>query len=414
MRQVRPIEASEIDIVQRILRDAFAGVPFPAVEPHREALLEQLEVEDNTVYGVYDDEQMVGTLRVHDFVMNVFGIQIPVKGLGGVAVGLCDKKNKVARDLVEWFHAHSHTAGCAMTSLYPFRASFYAKMGYGTGTPLHRYHLLPDSLPELRNAPAVRFLGPDDLALICECYERVQRETHGMFGMDGRVVTAIKKPDSSARFVGVEIEGKLEAYMVFGFSELGTENPLRPKLDIFRWIYTTTRGLHGLLAFLRKQGDQVDRISLMTQDRHLHHLFEDPVDGSENFFHISHQVNERALGVMYRLLDPERMFEQLQAHSFGGVDLDLRVALTDDFWERTSRPFRLRIEAGRARVVKDKGSPEAELRIGVGDFSSLVLGVLGLGRLLDYGRAHLDVDETRAHVERAFLTPEPPICHTGF
>ena len=421
MRRFQPLEAAQIDDALRIYRDAYAGVAFPPLDEHRQLLLEGLESPDAHLHGVFDDGHLVGVLRVHDYVMNVFGLQLPMKGLGGVAVGLCDKKNKIARDLVRWFLEHSHAQGAAWTSLYPFRASFYARMGFGSGPPMHRFHLSPESVPLHAQAPPARYLCAQDRPAIEACFARVQARTHGAFQLDARTAKGLV-PSETQRLVGVEHEGRLEAYMNFGFGAKDSANPLLHDLEVLQWSWETTRGLHGLMNFLRKQADQVRRIRLLTQDPYLQHLFDDPIDASGNLFQINRQIGERGMGIMYRLIDPARCFAQLAEHDFGCADLDLLVELRDDFWGRTDASFALEFRGGRARLVAAPSGapfgsgrgPAARLELGVGDFSALLLGVIPLGRLLDYGRARLNVEEERARVEAAFRRPEPPLCSTRF
>ena len=47
------------------------------------------------MFGLFEDGQMRGIMRWYDFTMNFFGAQTLVGGIGGVAVDLLHKKEKV-------------------------------------------------------------------------------------------------------------------------------------------------------------------------------------------------------------------------------------------------------------------------------------------------------------------------------
>lgn len=413
MREIEPLTESTADEAVRILRNAYPVADLPSVEKHRNMVLKSIEQDNVHIWTVHEQGQMLGTLRTHDFVMNAFGLQIPVQGLGGVAVDLCHKKKKVARDLVKWYIERSYDLGAGLAALYPFRMSFYDRMGWGSGTPMHRFHLKPASFPETPSSGFARFLQEEDIPALSTYLDRVQSQTHGLFKVD-RGDVKVPKPEASPRTVGIMIDGRIEAHVVFQFVAINENNMLAQDIEVLNWTYSTTRGLHGLFQFFRQQADQVNRVVFMTQDSHLQRLFADPVDGSDNNFHLNHQISERGSGVMYRMVDPALLFGQLAEHDFGGVDMTCGIDLQDGFWERTSGSFDLVLEGGRARVVDGPAQNKDRLKIGVGDFTSVLLGAVPIRRLLEYGKATLEGSADETTLERAFDAREAPRCTTRF
>lgn len=56
-------------------------------------------------FGLWDDDKLIGGMRLHDFQMNLFSKMIPIGGVGLVAVDLLHKKEKVAKELIhQFFH----------------------------------------------------------------------------------------------------------------------------------------------------------------------------------------------------------------------------------------------------------------------------------------------------------------------
>jgi len=54
-------------------------------------------------YGLWEDNKLIGGMRLHDFEMNLFSKMIPIGGVGLVAVDLLHKKEKVAKELIDYF-----------------------------------------------------------------------------------------------------------------------------------------------------------------------------------------------------------------------------------------------------------------------------------------------------------------------
>lgn len=54
-------------------------------------------------YGLWEENNLVGGMRLHDFEMNLLSKIIPVGGVGLVAVDLLRKKERIAKELIEHF-----------------------------------------------------------------------------------------------------------------------------------------------------------------------------------------------------------------------------------------------------------------------------------------------------------------------
>jgi len=88
-------------------------------------------------YGLWEENKLVGGMRLHDFEMNLFSKMIPVGGIGLVAVDLLRKKEKMAKELIDHFFKVFLEKQVHFVALYPFRPDFYKKMGFGYGPKVH-------------------------------------------------------------------------------------------------------------------------------------------------------------------------------------------------------------------------------------------------------------------------------------
>ncbi len=416
MRHVRELTPEELEESLTLSANAYPGLELASRVNrvrYRERVSQLDQDQDTHFYGLFEEGEMRGVMRWHDFTMNLFGEPTLVGGLGGVAVDLLHKKEKIAADMVRAFLDHYRKAGAALTALYPFRPDFYRRMGFGYGTPTHFHHFLPASLPTGASKTNLGYLGKEDRQRIHDCYHRYFRHTHG--------IMARKLPywdhifnEATIQVVGVDQGSRLAGYVAFSFDKGKQDNFLSNTLHIRELVYETAGDLEKLLTFLHTQADQVEAISYNTQDEDFFYLLQDPrqVTGAILPKTIAHETSARGLGIMYRVLDVDRLFEVLEKHNFGGVSCRLRITLTDSFLPDNAGSYDIDFVAGKARPAA--GAPaEVSLSVDVAEFSALVIGAVKLEKLVEYGLATLS-DE--AYIERLGLlfNGPKPICLTSF
>ncbi|MFQ5655829.1 MAG: enhanced intracellular survival protein Eis, partial [Planctomycetota bacterium] len=322
-------------------------------------------------------------------------------------------KERIAHDIMGWYLCHYHERETALLALYPFRLSFYRRMGFGYGTPMHRFLLRPESFPRGERSHGARFLHETDREETIACYERVMERTHGMFRKTPRERRQLTTAEERS-VIGVQEGERLRGYLSFSFKERGSRHFLRHDLVIREWIHESTDALRRLAGFLSVQADQVDRIVLHTQDDLLQHILSDPVNDSGRMFLINHEISTRGLGILYRVIDVPRIFHQLRDHDFGGCSLKLKITLDDAFFPRNQGSTTLRFEEGKPVALDREGDADVEIALDVGDFSSLLLGVIPFRKLHGYGLARISDPAQVGLIERLFAATEKPVCTTAF
>jgi len=375
-------------------------------------------------YGLFRAGQLLGRMSLFDFTMTLFETPTLVGGLGGVAVDLTHKKEKVARDLVAFYLRHYRGRGAPLAALYAFRPDFYKAMGFGYGPKMNTYAIAPAALPAGGDRARVRFLTAADADAVNACYERITARTHGMM----RQIEPERSrmfADESQRVVGYVVDDELRGYLTFTFKSASADNPMRNDLVVERLLYKDARALLALLAFLRSQSDQARRIILNTQDDAFHYLLADPRNGSDRVApHAYHETNAQGVGLMYRILDTRAYFAALRGHRFGygGVgapDCTLKLTIADDFLPENAGGVIVRFADGLPQVVDtpDAASDaphDVELRLSVADFSSLAMGCVSLRSLHAYGLATLSDAGWLDRLTQLFAVERGPICMTDF
>jgi predicted N-acetyltransferase YhbS len=360
------------------------------------------------------DGVLVGAMRLYDFEMNVHGRDALTGGVGSVAVSRAHKRQGIARALLAWYLEHYRRRGAPFAILHPFRLDFYRALGFGYGTPAHRFRFTPATLRDDGARGAVRLLGPADYDALCACYERVRAMTHGLIARH-RAPTERALADTELRYVAVEHDGALRGFMqtnVVNAPDDRLRN--RDELLVRDLAYEDETYLAGLLGYLRSQRDQFARVVVESQDAAFYLAASDPRDGSDEAVAppATHRVATTGLGLMYRILDVEAAFAYLPPAS---RPFTLKVVADDPFLPAIGGTWTYGFgPAGAPRSVASAGAPDATLTIGIADLASVVMGSLRLDDVVRLGLANLEPREQLGLVDGAFRAPRPPQCATRF
>lgn len=384
----------------------------------KEKLAEQLkhvQLENPYVhyYGYYDDNRLKGIMRFHDFTMTYHTQQIKACGIGMVGVDLLHKKEKIARDMLKFFLQHYHEKGVNMALLYPFRPDFYKKMGFGAGTNKVQYRLKPSAFPNRGSKDHLCYLISEDLQQIVDCYNRFAVKNHG--AMEKRAYEFERLLGSNENHViGYKKDGILEGYLIFSFKRGNEDNFLLNDLLIKEFVYLNRQVISEFCTFLHSQDDQINRIILDTQDEYLHYLFSDARNDSNHIIpSVYHETGTVGTGIMYRVLDIEGIFKDLEKHNFNGVNGSLTFRITDTFFPQNNGDVTVSFQEGVATVVND-GNGEVEVEMDISDFSSLIMGSVTFERLYTYGLAKISDEKYVEMVHRMFLSDQKPVCMSLF
>ncbi|MEJ2752670.1 MAG: GNAT family N-acetyltransferase [Chloroflexota bacterium] len=416
MREIRELTTLELEESITLSARAYPGLELTNRTNrtrYRERIIQADEDPNTRFLGLFEQGEMRGVMRWHDFKMNFFGRPTLAGGLGGVAVDLLHKKEKVAAEMVQAFLRNYKDAGSPLAALYPFRPDFYRRMGFGYGTPMQHYRFTPASLPQGPSKSDLVYLEPGDGQKMHDCYKRFYLRTHGIMARQTRFWDAALN-DPGSQIIGVNTNGRLSGYVVISFEKGRHDNFMSNAMHIHELIYDTADDLSRLLTFLQSQADQIESITYNTQDDAFYHLLRDPrADaGAMLPFTIAHENSKRGLGIMYRVLNVPRLFEMLEHHNFGGVSCCVRIDLGDSFFRENEGSYLVDVRDGEARVLGD-ALPEVVLSLDVAEFSSLVISAASLRKLAAYGLATISDDAYLDRLDRMFSGPAP-ICLTSF
>ena len=412
---IRRILAREMAVFVDIIANAYPG--FKLVTPADKKKMQERLIKlsrDPTInyFGLYRGGMLFGGMATYDFTMNLFSNKTLVGGVGLVAVDLLHKKEKVCKELILYFINLYKRMDACMVALHPFRPDFYRKMGFGYGTKMNEYRIKPADLPRT-SKDHVRSLARGARKAFKECNERYFLMHHGMFRRKKHEIDYFFE-QPQAKTVVYEDGRRILGYLSFAFRRRDETNILQNDIVNRELVYENPRVLSELLTFLHSQADQIIQIVLPTQNEYFHFVPFDPRDGSDHIIPIiAHQTNTQGIGIMYRVIDVKRLFRILKKHDFSGQNFRLKVTLRDSFFPQNEGSILVRFKDGFASVYST-GIYDAEIKVDIADFSSLVMGTVEYGELYDYGLSDISNEKYVGTVGRIFRVEQKPICHTMF
>lgn len=418
--EIRPLELDEPSrTFAALARLTVDGYPILHVtsEEEIEKLAARFETEANqaqTRWVVGEcDGALAGAMRLHDFTMNVRGRDALTGGVGSVAVAREHKRRGIARALIGWYLDHYRERGAAFGILHPFRFDFYRALGFGYGTPVHRYRFATAALRDEGARGTIRPVGVADAEALEACYERVRAQTNGLATVH-RWRLERMLGEAVLRYVAVEDGGEIRGFMqtsVVHASDDLLRN--RDELVVRDLIAEAPAYRAALIGYLRSQRDQFARVMVESQDETLYLISDDPRDGSDESVAppAGHRIARTGLGMMYRVLDVEAAFAHLPPSP---VRFTLRAEIEDAFFAPTAGAWTFRFEPHGAPHPVPAADADAALRIGIADLSSALVGSLRVGDLVRTGLASVEPLAMLDTVDAAFRADRPPVCITRF
>jgi predicted acetyltransferase len=416
MSVIRKLQKKDWDVFVDILANAYPGfgvITDQDKEKMKRRLLQAEKYPYINCYGLFRSKKLLGGMRLFDFVMNVYSHKIMTGGLGLVAVDLIHKKEKVCKEMVEFFIDHYRTRGYSLTALYPFRPDFYKKMGFGYGTTMQQYIFQPGNLPRGDSKEHVRFLTGRDLPALKACFRRFCQTTHGMIYNCDYMLDRIFV-DPAVKCVGYLQKKHLCGFVVFSFKRDPQQNWLKNDLIIHNLVWERPDAFLELMTFLHTQLDQVHRIRYGGQLEHLHWVLHDPRSTECNLMHpLGHETNTQGVGIMYKVINVKKLFTEIGGHSFGDENCTVRIDIQDTFTPQQAQSVTVRFSHGYAKIIH-KGRYDFQMSLDIAEFSSLILGAVPFKSLHNYGLINISPPSFVSTAENLFFFHDKPVCTAQF
>lgn len=257
---------------------------------------EQLLRDDCLAFVVEDDGRIVGSSVALEMTCSIGGHDLRCAGIASVGVLPEERQTGAGSALMGGTIRLCRDAGFVMSSLYPFRETWYRRFGYATAGLRWKIHCPTDRLPNLKADLGVRMLPPD--ANLLKGVEASMARRYCGYN--------IRTDDQWWRSLGGDTPltiyaagDPVEAYCV-----------LRLRNDFWGWIeikelaWSTDAGYRSIIAQLR-------RLAL----NHSGVIWPEPIDSPYMIRHIDQGVKAESMSaLMYRVLDSTVVNQALESN----------------------------------------------------------------------------------------------------
>lgn len=235
---------------------AFRASPYvPDTSGNEEALK---FLEKSRAYVVFGDEQPLATATLFPMVENVRGKLLSMSGVGGVATMPAARRKGYVRDLFGVLYASMRENGESVSTLYPFRDSFYERLGYAAMPQARFVRFAPSTLLPTGK---IEKQGYVEQTMIADGFddwraylERYQERVHG-FALN-ELSIALQQPNRNQEWLALarDARGTVFGGMTFRITGYGKE------LEVDSFYYDSPEARLLLLDWFARHIDQVNEI----------------------------------------------------------------------------------------------------------------------------------------------------------
>lgn len=233
--------------------------PFPDKEEWQETVRQR---EGVTYFALFEGDAAVATVASTAMTQQVRGANYNAGGIWGVVTHPAARRNGYSKRLMARLLAADREAGRPLSCLYPFRESFYDRLGYVTFPLPRTTKLTPSSLLPLLEKDLG---GQVELMLIGDGYDtyrdylyKLQRRVHGMgIFVHGQKAQAQKHNRSWLALA--KVGGEPVGIMLY---ELKGEEVTKFTLRAYRFYYDTSQARYLLLQWIARHVDQVNEVEI--------------------------------------------------------------------------------------------------------------------------------------------------------
>ena len=345
---------------------------------------------DHPRFGLRDvrvaelEGQLVGSLVLYPFHAYVRGQQLPVIGIGSVAVSPEHRRRGVGEACLRAALRELRQRGQHLSMLYPFRSSYYRHLGYGVIEYVHQLAMAPANLPLEAEARRVRRLMLPDRAAVEALYDRVAQQGHFALlrSADWWSRRLWGYPGDWVVYEGRR-RGQIEGYLYYEVEN--SRGPFRLAIALNELVAATPEAHRGLVGHLATLRDQVEEIHYAAP---LDHAWSSVLRTSQNLRPGAEigpflDTGGVASGAMLRITDVKGALELLPPAANGRGELVLEV--DDPILPLNSRSWRVKVVDGRLRVAAEPSRRLPRLTASPDALAQLYAGTLSASRAAEVG-----------------------------
>ncbi len=259
--EIRQVSGEErVDILRQFPGYAFRSSPPLLEETTCRSMLD--ERVGSYYLVLYENGAPMACVARVPMTQHVRGKILPMGGIYDVVTHPAARRKGYALRLITQLYADMHAEDYPVTGLYPFRESFYERLGYVTFPQPRWAKILPGNLGGLLKK---KLEGEVELALFSESFDeyhaflqQVQQQRHGMGLFANRLLSPGKRRDYWVAFA--RIDGAIRGVMQY---TLRGEQEMAYDLRAARFYYLDLRARNLLLEWLARHVDQARSLEIL-------------------------------------------------------------------------------------------------------------------------------------------------------
>ena len=362
-------------------------------------------------YVALENEEIVAVLRSIPLIQNIRGSMKNMTGIGMVATSPETRRRGNVRKLMEDIMFENYKQGVAVSTLYPFKDSYYQQFGYINAIPHAFLEVNPEWFTPWNSLPAGYTLERTTVEKAGEIFQKLHTHTMKQFNggsirpprrwrefLEGKTngqkpAIIAYNPDHQAEgFLTYAISGY--GFKLFGETNIGTFNRVG-------FYHNTLQGKHCLLHYLYLHSDQIHRV-LLPLYPHESNIY----TWMKGFTKVN--IRQHLL-TMVRIINVEKALSEIAVCSSG----EIKFSVSDEMAPWNTGHYRLSTANGHLSIEKLNDLPQNQgIIISIGGLSSLLYGISSLEELEYFGWIHGLEFSSRAVLKSWF--PQIPYCLSEF
>jgi len=361
---------------------------------------------ETTLFVGEQSGRFVGALQIHPLRQWIGGEAFSMAGIGTVAISPTHRRRGLAAELMTHALRAARDRGDVASALYPFRSTFYQKLGYGQAGAVQQFTIAPTCLPDADERMSVELLTSEAASReALRVYNRWIRTQNGQLDRGEKIWARVTSVQDRALVGYRSPEGVLEGYAIVIYrAELSAPDRF---LEVDELVWLTPRARRGLYAWLASLGDQWPRLLMRALPSHrLVDWIAEPRLPHSNApsWNLWAPAATLLMGTMFRVLDMQAAWTLRTAAA--DADISVTLDITDNQLPQNTGQWRLAIEGGRCVIEKDKPT-DVTLQMDVSTMSRIFIGELPPTAALSAGLMTCDRPELLAKLDAALALPEP-------
>ncbi len=355
-----------------------------------------------------EGDRLVAACQLHPLRQWIAGERFPSTGVGTVAIAPTHRKRRLGAELVTRALDAAHARGDIVSALYPFRVSFYRKLGYGNAGEALQYLIPPEVLPDSEERTRVEILDTErGRAQVLALYSRWARGETGQMDRSVRVITGLATAPDRALLGYRGSDGGLQGYALVHYR--ADLPPQTRYLEVEEMVWTTVESRRGLYGWLSSLGDQWQRILLRARpsDR-LGDWIQEPrlPWGAAPGWGLWGGAATLMMGPMFRLVNVRRGWEGRSVVPTESMAVGLQLA--DRQLPSNRGEWTLGFDQGRVEVRQGLADRvDMTLRLDVSALSRLFIAAIPASAALGAGLLTCDRPDMLSRLDAALQLPEP-------